>query len=413
LAHTGWPGGVVGIVANKLVDKYHKPAILFNEADGVLRGSARSVEGLHITEAIATQSGILRGFGGHPMAAGMALDADKLDAFRFGLGKAIEKQLGEVVRAEPTLHIDAWLTFDQLHFDLANALETLAPFGAGNPSLILATRNVELKSVATIGKTKEHVRLNVADEKGNAYGLLWWGGAGETLPEAGTKFDVAYSLRTSTFRGEKRLTLQFEAFRVVEERPVEIASPQIEVRDLRLQNAPLENVPAHTLIWAEGADKDKGKSRVELMPADEFFIYTAPPSYSELKKALEIVQPKIVYVHAAPPAEEKAEEFLTRLTGLCKYTVNAYAGQITLQKFAGAMAARENAIRLGLEWLNAAGHFTVAVEEEQIRVAAGSGVKNPYLQAELFVALRGVLNETAAYRKYVAGAADLKNLFNA
>jgi single-stranded-DNA-specific exonuclease len=74
LSHPNWPGGVVGIVANRLVDRYHKPAILFNESeDGILRGSARSIEGLHITEAITTQKDLLLGFGGHPMAAGMSL----------------------------------------------------------------------------------------------------------------------------------------------------------------------------------------------------------------------------------------------------------------------------------------------------------------------------------------------------
>ncbi|MDP2777465.1 MAG: DHHA1 domain-containing protein, partial [Anaerolineales bacterium] len=159
LSHPNWPGGVVGIVANKLVDRYHKPAILLNESeDGILRGSARSVEGLHITDAIATQKDILRGFGGHPMAAGMAFDADKLTEFRRGLGKAIEKQLGEVVFEESTLQIDAWLEFDELTLELANSLEMLAPFGAGNPALTLASRSVQLKSVSTIGKTKEHLR---------------------------------------------------------------------------------------------------------------------------------------------------------------------------------------------------------------------------------------------------------------
>src|SRR5690349_19498143 len=78
LANANWPGGVVGIVANRLVERYRKPAILLNQSeDGILRGSARSIEGLHITEAIATQKELLLGFGGHPMAAGMALEAWK------------------------------------------------------------------------------------------------------------------------------------------------------------------------------------------------------------------------------------------------------------------------------------------------------------------------------------------------
>ncbi|MBL8062331.1 MAG: single-stranded-DNA-specific exonuclease RecJ, partial [Anaerolineales bacterium] len=223
LSHPNWPGGVVGIVANKLVDRYHKPAILFNESDdGLLRGSARSIEGLHITEAIATQKDLLRGFGGHPMAAGMSLQKDNLPAFRKGLGKAIEKQLGSIVFEEPTLQIDAWLGLNEINLVLADSLELLAPFGAGNPELTLATRNVTLKSAIPLGKTKEHLRLNVEDENGAVASFLWWGGAGEDLPESGSQFDIAYSLRATTFRGQRQVSLQFKEFKLGEEQPLEV-----------------------------------------------------------------------------------------------------------------------------------------------------------------------------------------------
>ena len=87
------------------------------------------------------------------MAAGVSLQKEDLIAFRRGLGKAIEKQLGESMREEPTLQIDAWLDLPDLNLELADSLERLAPFGAGNPKLTLATRGVTLKSVAEIGKT--------------------------------------------------------------------------------------------------------------------------------------------------------------------------------------------------------------------------------------------------------------------
>ncbi|MHB8778667.1 MAG: single-stranded-DNA-specific exonuclease RecJ [Anaerolineales bacterium] len=412
LSHPNWPGGVVGIVANKLVDRYHKPAILLNESeDGIMRGSARSIEGLHITEAIATQKDILRSFGGHPMAAGMAFDADKLTEFRKGLGKAIEKQLGEVVREEPTLQIDAWLALEELNLELANSLEMLAPFGAGNPSLTLATSGVTMKSVSTIGKTKEHRRLHIEDDKGNAQSILWWGGAGEELPEEGTKFDIAYSLRASSYRGQKQVTLQFEEFRVTRdaEKPIEIRESRIEIRDMRLKTL---NVQRSTLVWAEGAEKAKGKSRFELQQTDEFAIYTTPPSPVELRKALEIVKPKTISVFAVPPAEEKPEDYLHRLAGLCKYAINQRGGKAAVHELAAAMASRESAIQIGLEWLAAGGHLSMGMEEDQVTLSAAedSGSSNKYLQAELFLALKGILNETSAYRKYFASA-DLKTLF--
>jgi single-stranded-DNA-specific exonuclease len=411
LSHSSWPGGVVGIVANKLVERYHKPAILLNESeDGILRGSARSIEGLHITDAIATQKEILRGFGGHPMAAGMSLLKENLISFRKGLGKAIEKQLGEIVFEEPTLQIDAWLGLNEVNLDLAESLEMLAPFGAGNPPLTLASRGVTLKSAVPLGKTKEHLRLAVADESGAVQSVLWWGGAGEELPPAEGKFDIAYSLRANSFRGQKQVTLQFEEFRVIEEKPVEVKKREIEVVDWRLQSANVERLTLNVLIWAEGSDKAKGKSRLELQPADEFAIYTTPPSPAALKKALELVKPKTVYVFAIPPVEDPSaapkitEEFLSKLTGLCKYTLNNYSGKTQVKKLASVLAAREGAVEIGLQWLAAGGHLSVTVDEDEVTLSAEKGEANQYLQKELSIALKGVLNETAAYRKYFASA---------
>src|SRR6185503_15735525 len=126
----------------------------------------------------------------------------------------------------------------------------------------------------------------VEDESGNVQSILWWGGAGGELPEEGSKFDIAYSLRASTFRGEKQVTLQFEEFRIVEEAPVELKTRAIEVMDYRLESASrlakLQEESAVIQIWAEGADRSKGKSRLELEQADEFAIYTTPPSSAEL-----------------------------------------------------------------------------------------------------------------------------------
>ena len=408
LSHTNWPGGVVGIVANRLVDRYHKPAFLLTESeDGILRGSARSVEGLHITQAISANKDLLLNFGGHPMAAGMSLLRDNLTAFRRGLGKAIEKQLGEVTREEPTLQIDAWLELGELNLELADALESLAPFGAGNPSLKLATRAVKLKSVSTIGKAKEHVRLTVEDEGGNSQNILWWGGAGEELPETGAIFDIAYSLRASSFRGQKQVALQFEEFRLVGEQPIELKPQKIDIRDYRLQPQKFESLNVDLLVWAEGADKAKGHSRFQLKPADEFAIYTTPPSPAELRSALDIVKPHKIHVLSISPKPEKPDEFLARLAGMTKYALNHKNGKVSIKDLASATAQRESVIRIGLEWLAAGGHVAVTSDasRDAVLLSAGSGEANQYTQKELFIAIRGILEETAAYREYFSHAA--------
>jgi single-stranded-DNA-specific exonuclease len=415
LAHQNWPGGVVGIVANRLVDRYHKPVLLLTESDdGILRGSARSVEGLHITEAIAAQRELLMGFGGHPMAAGLAFSREHLGAFKKGLGKAIEKQLGTGMRQEPTLQIDAWLHLEEINLDLASTLEALAPFGAGNPALTLATRRVQMKSMTTIGKAREHLKLRVEDGSGNLADILWWGGAGEEQPEEGSVFDIAYSLRASTFRGEKQVSLQFEEFRIVQEAPPDLRKRIVDFVDSRMEADPaLEKLQEQTpslQIWAEGAAKTRGKTRYELQPAEELVIYSTPPSAEDLRAVLDLVKPRKVYLFAISPAEEKPDAFLSRLAGLAKFVINQRAGRVTAQELAGACAHRERTVQLGLEWLAAGGHVSLQKEDGTYSLSRGDNEMNPYLQKELYIAVRGILEETMAYRAHFKRA-TVESLF--
>jgi single-stranded-DNA-specific exonuclease len=410
LSHPGWPGGVVGIVANKLVERHHKPAILLTKSeDGILRGSARSLEGLNITQAIATQKGLLFNFGGHPMAAGLSLPNEKLGEFRRGLGKAIEAQLGQIAHAEPVLEIDAWVKLEEVDFKLAEALESMAPFGAGNPPLTLATHRVTLKAAREIGKNREHLRLNIEDEKGNTQSLLWWGGAGETLPEEGSKIDAAWSLRPGSYRGQKQVTLNFIDYRIVEEPPLVLRPRDIDIIDHRLQGR-LESIDPGALIWSEGTDRDKGKNRFELIPSDVFVIYTAPPSPTELHQAMDIVKPRQVHVFAIPSDWDEPDSFLIRLAGLCKYAINQRAGKVTLPDLCAATAARQRAVEVGLQWLAASGQLNLTVELNQVTLSREKTDRNPFLQEELLVALRGILNETSAYRKFFKTAENIRSL---
>jgi hypothetical protein len=254
--------------------------------------------------------------------------------------------------------------------------------------------------------------LVVEDESGELQRIMWWGGAGETLPEEGSKFDIAYSLRASSFRGQKQVTLQFEEFRIIEEAPPELRKRKIEIVDYRLESADLpaklaelqEQAPG-LQIWAEGAEKAKGRNRFELHPADELAIYTAPPSSSELHLALETVKPQKVYLFGVAPEAEKPDTFLTRMAGLSKYAVNQKGGKVTVGELAAATGQREGAIRLGLEWLAAGGHISIQRDEGTLVLSAGNGELNQYLQRELYLAVKGILQETAAYRAHFQRAA--------
>ena len=112
------------------------------------------------------------------------------------------------------------------------------------------------------------------------------------------------------------------------------------------------------------------------------------------------MKPKKVYVLGIAPAAEKADVLLARLAGMTKYAINNKAGKVSVRELAVATAQRESAIRIGLEWLAAGGHVTVSSEEEALILSKGHGETNQYLQKELYIAVKGILEETAAYRAY-------------
>ena len=105
LSHPTWPAGIIGIVASRLVEEYGRPVVLLSTPpDGTARGSARSVDGCNITEAIASQSELLTSYGGHPMAAGLALAPENIPAFRRGLARAVAAMIGDTPRTPTHRH---------------------------------------------------------------------------------------------------------------------------------------------------------------------------------------------------------------------------------------------------------------------------------------------------------------------
>jgi len=410
LAQKDWPAGVIGITASRLGERYHKPVILLSIGkDGKARGSARSVAGIHITQAIAAQKDILHGFGGHPMAAGMALGAEKIPAFRRRISQAIITQVGAEAPPEAALQIDAWMSLGELSLDLSAKLSKLAPFGPHNPTLTLACRDLSLSHISKIGRNKEHIRLTVKDRDDNAQSILWWNGADEELPVEGSRFDLAFKMRTGEYKGQPQLTLEMVDFRVTEKvEKKEKKGREIEVKDWRGDVGRFKSLKIEGLqIFIEGKSDITGKNRYELKETETLAIYSSPPGQSELRTMLEKVKPKTVYLIGVDPPAFTTQEFLSHLAGLVKYTLAKKEGKTSISALAAVTAQREATIRLGLEWLAAGGQVKVEVEGNDIWLSQPSEIINQtskdsgkYAQAELFLAIKGLIAETTAYRKY-------------
>jgi single-stranded-DNA-specific exonuclease len=203
LAGEGWHPGVVGIVAARLVETYQRPTIVLSIDDGVAKGSCRSVRGFDIGAALARFAGMLDRFGGHPMAAGLALPLANLQAFTAAFLDFADLEV-PLTSLVPRLAIDAILGSGDTDIPLANELARLAPFGMGNPEPVFASTGVILSESRIVGRDRSHLRMTFATDRGTIGGMWFQGAAAGQALSAGDKVDVAYAVEIDDRSGEAR-----------------------------------------------------------------------------------------------------------------------------------------------------------------------------------------------------------------
>ncbi|MDE3116745.1 MAG: single-stranded-DNA-specific exonuclease RecJ, partial [Pseudomonadota bacterium] len=213
-AEEGWHPGVVGIVAGRLKDRFAKPAFVAGFEGGIGRGSARSVPGIDIGAAVrgARVAGILEAGGGHAMAAGFSLAAERLDAFRDFLAARFA-DAGSLLAAAQTLELDAVVAAAGAGASLAVEIGRAGPFGAGNPEPLLALADLRLAYADVVGK--DHVRLRLQGGDGAALNAIAFRAAGGPLGKGllaarGQRIHVAGRLRADAWNGRTQVQLHLE-----------------------------------------------------------------------------------------------------------------------------------------------------------------------------------------------------------
>jgi single-stranded-DNA-specific exonuclease len=206
VAGDGWHRGVIGIVASKLVEAFHRPAIVLSVEDGVAHGSCRSIPGFNMLDALERCAHLLVRFGGHKQAAGLALEADRIRELRAAVNAVADETLGPE-DLMPRLRIDADLAFRGITGGVAAGIASLAPFGAGNPRPVFAARRVEI--VDGPRKLKErHLKMSLKQD-GRIFRAVAWRAAErhEYLTDHKAALDVAFSLEQNQYNGETYVEL--------------------------------------------------------------------------------------------------------------------------------------------------------------------------------------------------------------
>lgn len=417
LSHPEWPAGVVGIVASRLVSLYHRPVILMvAPPEGLMRGSARSIDGIDITAAIRQNASFLKSFGGHPMAAGLALEPNFFRQFQRALDTAVEHQ-SLLHPYTHELQIDVWQQPSQIDLGLLQSIDQLAPFGAGNPPIVMAAKNMNLVNATPIGKTREHLQLLVEDSQGQTSKVLWWQAAG--LPQPEGHFDMAYIARASTYKGQPQVQLEWLDFRPLENESLTLTSKKqqkIEHFDYRKSGSRIlilrDLIANHQPeIFREGLDipSTSGKPRNELAPGKDLVIWTIPPSQTILDEIIQIVQPEKIYWFGADPMENETEFILKTIALMVKHGFIDKLPIFNKDRFTAQTATTPEVVRLVLLWLEARGDITLLEETEKTAHIVAGGTADAALQKEYKKQIQKAISEIQAFRRY-ALRCDLADL---
>ncbi|RDY29154.1 single-stranded-DNA-specific exonuclease RecJ [Romboutsia weinsteinii] len=212
IAKEGWQHGVIGIVASKLTEKYYKPTILLTIEDGEATGSARSIKGFSIFDALVKCKHLMNKFGGHEQAAGLALDATNVDILANEVNKFADYSLTEEDLIE-NVKVEYEIAEGAISLNLVDELHQLEPFGLANPSPRFILRDATLRDIRKIGKTQQHLKFTIEKEKtyeciGFNMGYLKEG------YNVNDKVDVLFQIDENNYMGNKKVQFLLKDMRL-------------------------------------------------------------------------------------------------------------------------------------------------------------------------------------------------------
>ena len=214
----GWKKGVVGIVASRLTELYFRPTVVLTVIDGMASGSARSVAGFDVYDAVKSCRDLLENFGGHTYAVGLTIRQENIPEFRRRFQEYVSHHILPE-QTQQTLDIDMELDFQQINKRLLNELKRLAPHGPNNSKPLFLTRNVfDFGTSKVVGRHQEHIKLELVDSKSAVVmnGIAFGQSSAARYIKSKRSFDIVYTIEENTYkRGE--IQLQIEGIRPSEE----------------------------------------------------------------------------------------------------------------------------------------------------------------------------------------------------
>lgn len=272
LHHKDWHKGVLGIVAGRLLEQFHKPIIMLAEEEGVLRGSARSIENFNIFEALNEHRELFMAFGGHKQAAGMTFALENVEAIKQVMLDFIQEN--DIDMSEKSsLEVQGSLQFDEISLETIRSLEKLSPYGMDNPKPHFLLTDYQVEQARSMGIDNSHLKLKLV-QNGQALDAVYFGHGAESLEFEQSDTELVGTLSSNTWNGTTTVQLMVADARVNGVELLDIRSRQVELpkNTIRFVHNEVKNGTIEEVLIIEEAptDKEALSALTELIHEQEF-----------------------------------------------------------------------------------------------------------------------------------------------
>lgn len=272
LYHKDWHKGVLGIVAGRLLEQFHKPIIMLAEEEGILRGSARSIENFNIFEALSEHRELFMAFGGHKQAAGMTFALENVEAIKQVMLDFIQENDIDM-SGKSSLEVQGSLQFDEISLETIRSLEKLSPYGMDNPKPHFLLTDYQVEQARSMGKDNSHLKLKLV-QNGQALDAVYFGHGAESLEFEQSDTELVGTLSSNTWNGTTTVQLMVADARVNGVELLDIRSRQVELpkNTIRFVHNEVKNGTIEEVLIIEEAptDKEALSALAELIHEQEF-----------------------------------------------------------------------------------------------------------------------------------------------
>lgn len=418
LYQPNWHEGVQGITASKLCETYSVPVLMMSlKEDGkTITGSARSIPGIHMYDALKECADFLDKFGGHAAAAGFSLQREKLIGFEKSMEQVLAQQL-EQIGGVQEIEVDDCLLLSQITPKIYQDLQQLAPFGEANPVPKFLCPNAEVVYHRPTSNEK-HLRL-IFRESDIQYPAIWWWNGGA---EFSSQVDLVYSIGLNRWQGREEIQLIVDQLVSKVALPKGMVAPEeslvFAIEDQRnwrelgakvpfIQNAVcfVEGAPRKEFepggIFSNSSKEIQTMHRYELIQKENLVLLTIPPGLRIFKELLYMIRPKKVILAYSARNLRSNVEFLKELMGIVKFIIQQRKGKTNIYQLSTILSEMENTVTVGLKVLEEKGLIGVEfVGPETLLLKRGDGQSKRGLKTQE-KKLKALLGESRAFRKYL------------